>query len=161
SIRDDLLDMERVQSVDSLLNVPVFGDTPLTGISEDYLTVLDEGQDPEAVREELMTNPVFSNAVISPDGTTGAMRVSFYLDNRYIERIIHRTVLGNVRREQGLTAGQEAEVVSVSAEFDAYSTVVAEQRHEVIPAIRTMLSKYLDEVALYLGGVAMIADDMV
>ena len=83
--------------MDSLLNVPVFGNTPLTGINEDYATVTDPGLDPEAVREELMTNPVFSNAIISPDGTTGAMLVSFYLDTRYIELINRRTELANKR----------------------------------------------------------------
>jgi predicted RND superfamily exporter protein len=39
-LREDLLSIERVESVDSILNVPIFGDTPLTGISEDYLTLL-------------------------------------------------------------------------------------------------------------------------
>jgi hypothetical protein len=104
AVREDLLALERVESVDSLLNVPVFGDTPLTGISEDYLTVLDEGQDPQAVREELMTNPVFSNAVISPDGSTGAMLVSFFMDTRYIELINRRTELRNKLNLEGLSA---------------------------------------------------------
>jgi len=152
SIRDDLLALERIESVDSLLNVPVFGDTPLTGISEDYLTVLDEGLDPEAVREELMTNPVFSNAIISPDGTTGAMLVSFYLDTRYIELINRRTELRNLRNTEGLSPEQEAELSDVSAAFDAYSTQAAQLRHEDIASIRAILDNYQDEVELYLGG---------
>src|SRR5690606_14612609 len=128
---------------------------------EDYLTVLDEGQDPEAVREELMINPVFSNAVISPDGTTGAMLVSFFLDTHYIELINRRTELRNLRAAEGMSREQEAELSAVSAEFDIYSTVTAQQRHDDISAIRSILEKYQDEVELYLGGAPMIADDMV
>jgi len=160
-IRDDLLALERVESVDSLLNVPVFGDTPLTGISEDYLTVLDEGQDPEAVRLELMTNPVFSNAIISPDGGTGAMLVSFYLDTRYIELINRRTELRNKLNAEGLTQEESQELDRVSAEFDIYSNEAAELRHQDIASIRAILSTYQDDVELYLGGAPMIADDMV
>jgi len=161
AIREDLLALERVESVDSLLNVPVFGDTPLTGISEDYLTVLDEGQDPQAVREELMTNPVFSNAVISPDGSTGAMLVSFFMDTRYIELINRRTELRNKLNLEGLSAEELLELDAVSADFDAYSNQAAELRHQDITSIRAILSDYQDQVDLYLGGAPMIADDMV
>lgn len=161
SIRDELLALERVESIDSLLNVPVFGDTPLTGISEDYLTVLDEGQDPDAVRQELMTNPVFSNAVISPDGDTGAMLVSFYLDTRYIELINRRTELRNKLNAEGLTQEESLELDEVSAQFDLYSNEAAELRHQDIASIRSILAGYHDEVELYLGGAPMIADDMV
>lgn len=160
-IRDDLLALERVESVDSLLNVPVFGDTPLTGISEDYLTVLDEGQDRQAVREELMTNPVFSNAVISPDGSTGAMLVSFFMDTRYIELINRRTELGNKSALQGLTAEESRELDTVSADFDVYSNLAAELRHQDITSVRAILADYQDQVDLFLGGAPMIADDMV
>ncbi|MDO8907657.1 MAG: efflux RND transporter permease subunit [Pseudohongiella sp.] len=161
SIRDELLAMERIESVDSLLNVPVFGNTPLTGINEDYLTVLDEGQDPEAVRQELMTNPVFSNAIISPDGTTGAMLASFYLDTRYIELINRRTELRNKSNAEGLSAEEARELQAVSAQFDVYSSETAQLRHEDIASIRAILEPYKAEVELYLGGAPMIADDMV
>ena len=42
ALRADLLTLPRVESVDSILNVPIFEDTPLTGISEDYLTLEQE-----------------------------------------------------------------------------------------------------------------------
>ena len=35
-LSEDLLAIDRVESVNSILTVPIFGDTPLTGISEDY-----------------------------------------------------------------------------------------------------------------------------
>jgi hypothetical protein len=161
SIRDELLALERIESVDSLLNVPVFGNTPLTGINEDYLTVLDEGQDPEAVRQELITNPVFSNAIISPDGTTGAMLASFYLDTRYIELINRRTELRNKSNAEALSAQESQELQAVSTQFDAYSAQTAQLRHQDIASIRAILEPFKDDIELYLGGAPLIADDMV
>src|SRR5690554_1471115 len=161
SIRDELLAMERIESVDSLLNVPIFGDTPLTGISEDYLTILDPGLDMEQVRAELATNPVFSNAIISPDGTTGAMLASFYLDARYTELVNRRTELRNKRQEEGLSAAEAQELQRVSRDFDDYAELAAELRHQDIAHIRSILADYQEEVQLYLGGAPMIADDLV
>ena len=78
-LRDDLLSIPRVDAVDSILNVPVFGDTPLTGISEDYLTILDEEQDLQLAQEEIMANPVFQNALLSLDGNTAGLYVFSFL----------------------------------------------------------------------------------
>ena len=160
-IRQELLAMERVESVDSLLNVPLFGDTPLTGISEDYDTLADDGVDREAAREELINSPVFRNAIISPDGETSAMLVSFAWDERYFELINRRTELRNLAEEQQLTEAQATELAEVSEAYDEYSVASAERRHEDIEQIRQILTGYQDEVTLYLGGAPMIADDLV
>ncbi len=160
-IRQELLAMERVESVDSLLNVPLFGDTPLTGISEDYDTLADDDVDREAAREELINSPVFRNAIISPDGETSAMLVSFAWDERYFELINRRTELRNLAEEQQLTEAQATELAEVSEAYDEYSVASAERRHEDIEQIRQILTGYQDEVTLYLGGAPMIADDLV
>ena len=145
-IRQDLLAMERVESVDSLLNVPLFGDTPLTGISEDYDTLADEGVDREAARQELMNSPVFRNAIISPDGETSAMLVSFAADERYTELVNRRTELRNLAEEQELTEAQAEELQQVSETYDEYSVESAERRHRDIEEIRQILAEYQDEV---------------
>jgi len=88
ALRADLLTLPRVESVDSILNVPIFEDTPLTGISEDYLT-LEQDIDLAAAKAELMSSPVFSNAVVSPDGETAGMLVSFELDLKAQTRYSH------------------------------------------------------------------------
>jgi len=160
-LRDDLLALERVESVDSVLNVPIFADTPLMGISEDYLTVMDPDIDLEAARQELMNSPVFSNAVISPDGQTAALLVSFAIDQRYIELINRRTDLRNQQQESGLSEAERAELEQVSGEFEVHSDAAADLRHQDITEIRNILDSYQDRAELYLGGAPMIADDLV
>ena len=54
-LRDELLAINRVESVDSILNVPIFEDTPLTGISEDYLTLSDQDIDLVSHVKKLLT----------------------------------------------------------------------------------------------------------
>jgi predicted RND superfamily exporter protein len=161
ALRDELLNIPRVESVDSLLNVPIFGDTELLGISEDYDTVLTPGIDLAAAREELINSPVFSNAIISPDGQTAALLVSFARDEQYHALIQTREDLRQKRDAEGLSAAEAQTLADVTAEFDAYSTMTAEQRHEDIGSIREILAGYQESATIYLGGAPMIADDLV
>ena len=161
SLRDDLLSIDRVDAVDSILNVPVFGDTPLTGISEDYLTILDEEQDLELAQEEIMANPVFQNALLSLDGNTAGLLVAFEIDEKSRQLLFQRTALQKLQRSGEITSEQTLELEEVEAAYAEYSVVAADRQHEVIGEIRNVLDGYRDEALIFLGGAPMIADDLV
>ncbi len=160
-LRDDLLSIPRVDAVDSILNVPVFGDTPLTGISEDYLTILDEEQDLQLAQEEIMANPVFQNALLSLDGNTAGLLVAFEIDERSRELLFQRTTLQNSQRSGELNPDEVGELQRVEAEYAEYSVFAADRQHELIGGIRGVLEGYKDEAEIFLGGAPMIADDLV
>ena len=160
-LRDDLLSIPRVDAVDSILNVPVFGDTPLTGISEDYLTILDEEQDLQLAQEEIMANPVFQNALLSLDGNTAGLLVAFEIDERSRELLFQRARLQNSQRSGELTPDEVGELQRVEAEYAEYSVFAADQQHELIDRIRGVVEGYKDEAEIFLGGAPMIADDLV
>ncbi len=160
-LRDELLTVDSIESVDSILDVPVLGDTALTGLSEDYDTLLDDGVDLAAAREEMTSSPVFSNAVVSTDGRTAALLASFAFDQHYFDLVNRRTELRELRRAGELSAEQARELDEVTREFDSYSQKVAEQRHADIAEIRGILQNYQQYGDLYLGGAPMISDDLV
>jgi hypothetical protein len=160
-LREDLLALDRVESVDSILNVPVFGDTPLTGISEDYLTIQDEEQDLELARQEIMDSPIFQNALISPDGNTAGLLVGFSIDETSRTLLARRTELRNLERDNGLTEEEALELVDVEAGYATDSVIAADRQHEIIGDIRNVLDNHKDSAQIYLGGAPMIADDLV
>lgn len=161
ALRQDLLAVDRVASVDSILNVPVFGDTPLTGISEDYATVMDPGQDLEAAREELVNSPVFSNALLSPDGQTAGILVGFETDERARELLNRRSELRDLEQAGELSEEQAEALAQVEEEYADYSVVAAERQSEMIAEIRAVLDRHDEAAEIYLGGAPMIADDLV
>ncbi len=161
ALREELLAIERVDSVDSILNVPIFEDTPLTGISEDYLTLADQDIDLVAAREEVTSSPVFRNAVISPDGKTAGMLVSFAIDETARNLIGRRTELRNKARVEELTAEEASELTQVEADYAVHSVLAADRQHEIISVVRATLERYRDGAQIYLGGAPMIADDLV
>ena len=161
ALREDLLEIDRVFGVDSILNVPVFGNTPLTAISEDYLTIMDEEQDLEMARQEIMESPVFSNALLSPDGTTAGLLVGFEIDEVSRGLLQRRTELRTIQDSGEITPEQAQELIEVEAEYAEYSVVVADRQHEMISNIRAVLDNHRDGAQIYLGGAPMIADDLV
>ena len=160
-LREELLAIERVASVDSILNVPIFEDTPLTGISENYLTLANQDIDLVAAREELVNSPVFRNAVISPDGQTAGMLVGFEIDERARELIGRRTELRNKARLEQLSTDEASELAQVEADYAVHSVLAADRQHEIISVVRQTLERYRDDAQIYLGGAPMIADDLV
>ncbi len=161
ALREELLQIDRVESVDSILNVPIFEDTPLTGISENYLTLMDQDIDLVSAREEVTSSPVFRNAVISPDGKTAGMLLSLSIDQIARELIGRRTELRNQARVAALTAEEASELAQVEADYAAHSVLAADRQHENISVIRETLERYRDGAQIYLGGAPMIADDLV
>ena len=160
ALRAELLELPRVESVDSILNVPIFEDTPLTGISEDYLT-LEQDIDLEAAKQELMSSPVFSNAVVSPDGETAGMLVSFEIDHRAQELLAQRSELRRAEAAKELDAMGLAQLRAVEDEYSAYTVMTGARQTATIAEIRDLLDGYRGEAQIYLGGAPMIADDLV
>ena len=160
ALRADLLTLPRVESVDSILNVPIFEDTPLTGISEDYLT-LEQDIDLAAAKAELMSSPVFSNAVVSPDGETAGMLVSFELYLKAQALLARRSELREAGALGVLDADDLAELRAVEQEYSAYTVMTGARQSATIAEIRDLLDNYRGEAQIYLGGAPMIADDLV
>ncbi len=160
-LRDELLAINRVESVDSILNVPIFEDTPLTGISEDYLTLSDQDIDLVSAREEVTNSPVFRNAVISPDGKTAGMLVSFAIDETARDLIGRRTELRSKARGEELSADEVSELAQIESDYAIHSVLAADRQHEIISVVRATLERYRENAQIYLGGAPMIADDLV
>ena len=161
SLRQELLKIDRVSGVDSILNVPIFLDTPLTGISEDYLTLNDAEVDLDVAREELVTSPIFREAVVSPDGETAGMLVSFEIDQRARDLVDQRTALRKKEATGTITSTESRLLAEVEVEYSQYTITTSERQTEAIAQIRSILENYRGDAQIFLGGAPMIADDLV
>lgn len=161
SLRQELLKIDRVSGVDSILNVPIFLDTPLTGISEDYLTLNDAELDLDVAREELVNSPVFREAVVSPDGETAGMLVSFEIDQRARDLVDERTVLRRKESDGTISAEESQQLAEIETEYSQYTLATSQRQTQAIAEIRGILENYKEDAQIFLGGAPMIADDLV
>ena len=139
SLKYKLQSLDWVHSVITLLDVPLLdnSDAPLQERLNNFKTLKDENVDRERGFNEILDSPVFRNFVISEDGKTSGVIVNLK-KNKPIEN------LKNVSKE----------------DLEKYRDQIKKQNHENILEIRDVIKSYEDIGKIYLGGIPMIADDM-
>jgi len=162
-LRDELAALAGVESVTTLLEMPLM-DSPRVTLSElrkGQRTLETPGTDRELARRELTTSPLYRNLVVSPDGHTIAMRVSLRRDEKYRHLIERREALRLKQSQGALDPAESAELQAVSEDFKAYAARLQDQRQEDIASVRAVLDRHRDTAEIHLGGVPMIASDMI
>ena len=78
ALRDDILALNRVQSVTSILDVPLFQSPPLSLIelTGDAITIDNGNADMSFVTSEFSNSPLYANNLVSPDGNTSALLIN-------------------------------------------------------------------------------------
>ena len=138
SLKYKIQSLDWVHNVVTLLDIPLLdnSDSPLQERLENYKTLKDEDVDKERGFNEILNSPVFRNFVISEDGNTSGIIVYIKKDN-----------LNNIEKK-------------TNKEIEIYKDELKKKNHKNIIQIREIIKSYDDIGKIYLGGIPMIADDM-
>ncbi len=163
SLRDELAQLPGVDSVLSLVDVPLLKiiGGKLSEVVKNYRTLQAADVDREQAREELLESPVFKELIISLDGKTTALLVNLKPEPEFNRLLKERNRLLAMRQTSGLSIEEELELAATVQEYDFIKTVIAEKNHANIMQIRALMEKYRAFGSLHLGGVPMISDDMI
>ena len=139
SLKYKIQSLDWVHSVITLLDIPLLdnSDAPIQERLESFKTLKDEDADKERGFKEILDSPVFRNFVISEDGKTSGIIVN----------IKQKSPLEDIKNKS-------------KKEIEEYRDKVKKQNHENILEIRDVIKSYEDIGKIYLGGIPMIADDM-
>ncbi len=164
TLSNELLKLKNVESITSILNVPLLQHTGGANLAErlkNIPTLEEAGIDKEKVKAEFRTSPIYANNLVSPDLKTTALMINFQDDTRYFELLYKRNDLSD-KRDAGTMTPEEAEAFKLAeAEFKAYRDRIREENHQTILDIRQIIAEHQGDAQLFLGGINMIADDMV
>ena len=163
TLRDKLKGMARVKSVVSLLDVPLIKSPPVTidDLKQEVPTLESPKTDRKMARQEFLSSPLYRNLIISPDGKTTALQLSFRRDETWHRLLKQRNHLREKRLQSELSGKEREELTSISQQFDSYSTKLQEQRSREIAEVRSIMDQHREKAELYLGGVPMIASDSI
>ena len=139
SLKYKIQSLDWVHSVITLLDIPLLNNSeaPLQERLEKFKTLKDEGVDKKRGFREILNSPVFRNFVISKDGNTSGI-------------IVYLKKESTPKQLQGKN----------KAEIEIYKDKLKKKNHENILQIREIIESYEDVGKIYLGGIPMIADDM-
>ena len=126
-----------VHSVVTLLDVPLLNSTndPLLERIQNYKTLSSEGIDKKIGFNEILNSPVFKNFLISEDGKTSGIVV--YLKSNKIKKEFKN-----------------------KKELEEFKNKIKKKNHKNILEIREIIKDFKKENKIHLGGIPMIADDM-
>ncbi len=163
SLRDDLSSLERVESVLTILDIPLLESPPLSlaDLKSELPTLESPVVDRREARKELSESPLFRDLLISADLRTTALLINFEGNEDLRELRLRRDELLDLRDVGTITTAQRAELDRVSARCEQLKDKVAAYRHQDIAAIREIMDNYRDRGEMFLGGVSMIADDLI
>ena len=139
SLKYKIQSLSWVHSVITLLDIPLLNnsDDSLQERLENFKTLKDDDVDKVRGFKEILNSPVFRNFVISEDGKTSGIIVNLK-KNKELENIENKT----------------------KEEIESYKDKIKKQNHQNIIEIRNVIKSYENIGKIYLGGIPMIADDM-
>ena len=138
SLKYKIQSLDWVHNVVTLLDVPLLNNSeaPLQERLENFKTLKDEDVDKERGFKEILNSPVYRNFVISKDGNTSGIIV-------YIKEYDLKDIESKTQKE-----------------IENYKDILKKKNHENILQIREVIKSYDNIGKIYLGGIPMIADDM-
>ena len=187
ALSKDLAQIKGVKSVFSMLDAPLLLSSGLkfSDLLGTIPTLKDSNASKEAIKAEFLSSPFYKNSLVSSDFKTTALLLTLEPNSRYNEFIASITALENTLKNAENNATAKTLLKEQKAAFKAYRDELRIAEHEQIAQIRQVIAKYnqnsqtripyQDEFLnsqtripyqasssqLFLGGINMIADDMI
>jgi predicted RND superfamily exporter protein len=163
AMADELRALPGVASVVTVWDVPLLESPPvsLSDISspQPLPSLSEAGIDRELALREFTSSPIYADLLVGRSGDVTAVQVNLTRDDRYFELLERRESL---RGQAGtLDAAGRAALEAAEAAFKAYSAIALQHQSEMVDEVRAIADRYREHARIFVGGVPMIAADMV
>ncbi len=151
-----------VESVITIADVPLLKSTdePLMERLKNYKTLAYPEIDKKRGFAEILESPIYKNYVVSEDGKTSGIVVYLKKDNRLDDFIKTKNEYFKDKIEGKLTNIDKEKYKVFIKDYEDYKNLYNQRNHQNINEIREVISRFGDEAKIHLGGIPMIADDM-
>ena len=151
-----------VDSVITIIDVPLLKSTNegLMDRLKNYKTLAYPEIDRERGFDEIINSPIYKDYVISSDGKTSGIVVYLKKDERLAEYIKVKDKYYIQSTDTGLSKEEKIKYKEFLKEYDEYRNLYNIRNHQNINEIRNVISRYGENAKIYLGGIPMIANDM-
>ena len=159
----ELLALDRVESVDSILNVPLLESPPkpVSELIKNVPTLESPGIDKALAKKEFLNSPIYRDNLVSPDFKTTALLINLHDDPLYRELLQQRNSLRKKEKEQSLSSVEQLELEKVLRDFKNHRDKMRLIEHKNISKVRAIADNYRGEAKIFLGGASMVADDLI
>jgi len=162
-LRDELMRLKRVSSVVSMLDVPLLESppVPMKELVDNIRTLESPTVDKKLAKLEFKNNPLYQNLLISSDLKITSLLIYFPVNEVYRDLLARRNNFQEKKAVGPLSAEETAEYKAVIEQFETCRDEMKKTWHQDIVEIRGIMDNFRQDAELFLGGVSMIADDLI
>ncbi len=162
-MRDQFKKLDQVESVMTLLDVPLLESPPVSykDLSDEIPNLESPTIDKKLARVELQNSAFYRNLLVSSDMRTTALIVNLEIDEIHADLQTRRNTYKDKQAQGGLTAKEAAQLEKIEQEIRAHQMRMKAIQHRNIQAIRDIIAQNRSHADMFLGGISMIRDDMI
>ena len=151
-----------VDSIITIIDVPLLksSDEPLMERLKNYKTLSYPDLDKNRGFQEILNSPIYKDYVISKDGKTSGVVIYLKTDERLNEYIKLKEKYFFENKEKKQSSLEKKKYKEFLKEYENYKNLYNKRNHQNISEIRDIINKYGENAKIHLGGIPMIADDM-
>ncbi len=161
-LSDELRQVEQISSVVSILDVPLLRNppVPISEIKNNIKRLRSPDVDPVLAAREFDESPLYKNYLVSEDLKSTALLAVLKTDEHLKRTADERARWKTAARAGSLTRAERRLRREAEDAYRADKDRASRQRKQDIAEIRAILARHQDAGTHYLGGIPMIADDM-
>ena len=162
NLKNDLSNLNWVNNVLTILDVPLLknNEDSITERIKNFKTLSSENVDKERGFKEIINSPIYKEFVISNDGKTTGILVYIKPDEKIAALVKTKNNYLDKKALGKLTVEEKKSYNQFLKEYDIYKTAYNKKNHQNINETRDVIEKHKDTAKIHLGGIPMIADDM-
>jgi predicted RND superfamily exporter protein len=164
-LKSKLLKINGVNSIISLVDVPLVesSDIPIVELVNNVPNILSKEVDAEKAEEEIISSPIYKNLIISEDGKTTALQVTFKNNKELTELSKIKARLVTKELQDEISEEESMSLKKIKKEYEQLKYMHDENMHNMLIAMRLIKANFENshDVEMRMGGIPMIADDMI
>ena len=162
NLKKDLTNLSWANSVITILDVPLLNNNEdsLAERIKNFKTLSDAEVDKDRGFKEIIDSPIYKEFIISKDGKTSGIIVYIKNDKKMSDLVLVKNNYLDQINNKTLNSNENKEYKKFLKKYNNYKKLHNKKNHQNINEIRTVIEKYQNTAKIHLGGIPMIADDM-
>jgi predicted RND superfamily exporter protein len=165
NLKEKLLSVKNISSVISIIDVPLVesSEIPLIEMANNVPTIFSDGIDIVKAEHEILTSPIYKDLIISSDGETTAIQINLEKNDTLISLNNQKRELTDKKKYHNISSEELTKLEEVTKSYIKTKEVHGQEVHDLLKSVRLIQNQFSEEnnVELRMGGIPMIADDMI
>jgi len=165
NLKEKLLSVKNISSVISIIDVPLVesSEIPLIEMVNNVPTIFSDGIDIIKAENEILNSPIYKNLIISSDGNTTAIQINLKKNDSLISLNNQKRELTDKKKYHNISSEELTRLKEITKSYVETKEAHGQEIHTLLKSVRSIQNQFSEEhnVELRIGGIPMIADDMI